>query len=369
MGVYSRTDSRYWWFWLETAAPGHQRERSDLLVGTTVQERTDSKRLALAAYAERMRALGASRHRLPVERPQIRFSVYASTYRRDTLPTHKGADREGEILTTLDRYFGAELLSLIDPARVKSYRTWRRPTASDRTINREIDLLKAMCRDAVPTYLEANPLAGMPRFKAVPPRRRLMTATEERKLLAVAKADAQDHALLVLGLDTLVRLGDLLDLQWRDREGDWLYIADPKGGEPYEVPLSHRAARVLDRLRKAQFAGEHLFPKFRRAMKPRDWRGSVRQRLEYLCREAVLPYGRVEHGLTWHWATRRTGATRLLIAKRQPVAVVQKLGNWKTPDVLLAVYTEAERSDLLKAVGRKAGRALPVHSRKVRKRA
>jgi hypothetical protein len=44
-----------------------------------------------------------------------------------------------------------------------------------------------------------------------------------------------------------MRLGDLLDLQRSDRRGRWLYIADPKSGEPYEVFLTPRAAKALDR--------------------------------------------------------------------------------------------------------------------------
>src|SRR5205823_5171724 len=77
-----------------------------------------------------------------------------------------------------------------------------------------------------PEVPERLPIAGMRRLRAIPPQRRLMTAAEEQQLLAVG--DAQDRAILILGRDTLVRLGDLLDLQRRDRRGPWLYIADPK---------------------------------------------------------------------------------------------------------------------------------------------
>jgi hypothetical protein len=42
-----------------------------------------------------------------------------------------------------------------------------------------------MLRDAAPKYLTASPLVGMKRLRIVQPKRRLMTPTEERKLLAV----------------------------------------------------------------------------------------------------------------------------------------------------------------------------------------
>jgi hypothetical protein len=61
--------------------------------------------------------------------------------------------------------------------------------------------------------------------------------------------------------------------------------------------------------------------------------------------------------VTFHWATRRTGATRYLLEKRLPLPVVQRQGNWKTPEVLLAIYADVQKQDVLKAVGQ-----LPSHS-------
>jgi integrase len=187
-----------------------------------------------------------------------------------------------------------------------------------------------------------------------------MQPDEERRILAVC--DPQDRALIVLGMDTLIRQGDLLDITRDDVTGVWLYIANPKSGDPYEVPLSKRAVKALKAI---DHDHAHYFEKFRRATNPRDWRGSVRQRLEVLCKAAGVPFGKAERGITFHWATRRTGATRLLVKKRQPVPVVQQLGNWKKPDVLLEIYTEADRGDMLKAVGQ----PLPNRSRSKRKSA
>jgi len=163
--------------------------------------------------------------------------------------------------------------------------------------------------------------------------------------------------LIVLGIDTLVRLGDLLDLQRTDREGLWLTIRDPKQDEPYDVPLSPRAAAALDAIRHERL---YYFEKFRRAANPRDWRSAVRQRLERLCATATpkVPFGQLAHGITFHGATRKTGATRLLVTQGVPLAVVQKLGNWRTPDVLLGIYTEAQRGDLLAAVGQARPRSV-----------
>ncbi len=352
MAVFSRPDSRFWWLYLETTK---QKERTDIPIGATAAQRRDGRKLAEDRYHQRMNELAARLYKLPTATPAIRFARYAEQYRRDTIPHHKGARREFELLVPLEAFFGEKVLSTIDADLVRSYMSARvAGGVSARTVNREVDLLKAMLRDAAPKYLTVSPLVGMRRLPVVTPRRRLLSPAEEKALLAVG--DRVDRAILILGLDTLVRLSDLLDLERDHRRGPWLYIRDPKSGEAYEVALSPRAQAAL-----ADIPGKdrYYFAKFRKAENSRDWPGSVRQRLEYLCTRAGLTYGRTKGGITWHWATRRTGATRLLVKKKVPISVVQRLGNWKKPDVLLGIYSEADKTDLLKAVG-----SFPNRSRK-----
>jgi integrase len=355
MGIFTRPRSPYWWLYLETI---RRKEKTQIVIGTTTTERRDSRRLAQERYYQRMNELAARLYRLPSAQPAIRFAKYAETYGRDVIPHHRGADREQQLLTPLRAFFDEDLLTAIDQDRVRAYFTQRKATAGARTMNREVDLLKSMLRDAAPKYLAESPLKGMKRLRVVPPKRRLMTAREELRLLAVG--DATDRALLLLGVDGLVRLGDLLDLRRSDRRGRWLYIADPKSGEPYEVFLTYRAGYALDRV--PDYGTPYYFAKFRRAENPRDWPGSVRQRFETLCRKARIPYGRAT-GLTFHWATRRTGATRLIVDRRASIPAVQRQGNWKKPNTLLAIYTEADRKAQQQAI------SLPQRAHQRRKRA
>jgi integrase len=361
--VFQRKGSPYWQLWLGTARKGSQQESTKILIGTTVSQRHDSKRLAELLYHRRMVECGKQVHQIALERPAIRFSAYAVEY-EDAISAHKGAIRERDLVQRLLTFFADDRLTTIDQARVRQYWSFRRKQriprterfVSHATVNREVDFLKAMLRDAVPRYLENNPLAGMKRLKTVPLRRRVLTPDEESRLLKVT-TDPQERAVLILGIDTLVRLNDLLDLQRTDRDGRWLWIKDPKNGEPHSVPLSPRAAVALDRI---GHDAPYYFEKFRRAMNPRDWPSAVRKRLMQLCADAKVPYGQLEGGIVFHSATRKTGATRLLLDRQVPVAVVQDLGNWKTPDVLLKVYTEVRQKDLLAAVGWKAGKGRKV---------
>jgi integrase len=347
MGVFKRSDSKYWWLWLETAPKGQQKEKTEILIGETITQRKDTKALALHLYHQRMYELAAKIHRLAPAQVPNRFDAFAATYEAHVIAHHKGADREREMLSALVAHFGRDLLEAIDLDRVREYMTWRRKRLAAVTVNREIDLLKAMLRSAVPKYLAQSPIAGMKRLPILKRRKRLLKADEETRLLAVA-TDPQDHALIVVGIDTMARLGDLLDLRRGDRDGLAITFHDPKNGHPYTIPLTPRAAAALDAITHDR---PFYFEKFRRALNSRDWRSSVRQRLEYLCKVATppIPFGR--DGITFHGATRKTGATRLLLERGVPVAIVQQLGNWRRPDVLLNIYTEVQWQDLLKAQG------------------
>jgi integrase len=343
MSIYQRADSPYWWLYLETIKA---RERTDILIGDTVAQRADARLKANDAYHRRMLDIADEKIK-PLPAPQIRFRDYATPYAEHVIALRRGARRELEMLKPLQAFLGNDLLSKIDADRVRAYIASRK--VQPRTVNREIDLLKGMLRDAVGKYLEANPIAGLKRLKAPPIKRRLLQPAEETRLLKACEDD-QDTALIILGIDTMIRLGDLLDLETSDRDGHWLYIKHAKSGDAYETALSTRAAAVLRAIEQTAEGG-YYFAKFRRALEPRDWLGSVRQRFQYLCTKAGLRYGRAQGGLTFHWATRRTGATRYLLDKGTPISAVQKQGNWKHPEMLLRIYAEARREDQLAMVG------------------
>jgi integrase len=354
MGIFKRDDSKYYWLYLEATKA---RERTTILIGETVAQRADAKRLAKEAYQRRMFELAEQTvKRLPQGQPMIRFAAYAETYARDVIALRRGARRELEMLKPLRAAFDALLLSTIDADRVRAYMAAR--TTDDecgpRTINREIDVLKGMLRDAVGKYLTASPIVGLKRLKAPPIKRRLLQPAEEHKLLEACE-DAQDKAIIILGIDTMIRLGDLLDLERSEHDGQWLYVKHAKSGEAYETALSPRALTVLKAIERTD--ERYYFAKFRRARNPRDWVGSVRQRFDYLCGKAGLRYGRAHGGLTFHWATRRTGATRYLLERGAPISAVQKQGNWKHPEMLLRIYAEARQDDQLAMVGARRRRA------------
>ncbi len=175
MSVYRRKDSPYYWLWLERRGQPALQESSKIRIkGATPEQTKRNRQLAEDAYHQRMTELTRDAYHLPTpmdERPSIAFRRYAEWFEQHHVTKHRGAQREREILKTLTRFFSTDDLRTLTRARVSEYVTWRRDTAIRRTerkvsagtVNREVDLLKAMLREAVPTYFEVSPLLGLKR--------------------------------------------------------------------------------------------------------------------------------------------------------------------------------------------------------------
>jgi len=136
-----------------------------------------------------------------------------------------------------------------------------------------------------------------------------------------------------------------------------LTFYDTKNGETYQPPVSKRLRAALDAVPVDSTNPEYYFPRRRAAKAERDRRRAIAQALRSACKKAGVPYGRATRGLTFHWATRRTGTTRMLRHGGEgAIAAVQQIGGWKTANVPLTIYREVatpEMKALVEIVGRK----------------
>lgn len=367
MAVFTRPDSPFYQLWLEGHVDERGRPRREPTKirrdAATPDQRRDNRAAAERLYHTRMHELAVGAMD-PTAKPPILFAEFAAWFTSHVLPKRRGKEREAELMRPLVKWFGSMLLSAIDRTRVEEYTTARLETptlikgktrtkaravqAGPKTINREVDLLKGIMQAAVPKYLDASPLYGMKRLLTTTPKRRVLGEDEEVRLLKVMTPD--DRAYFLIGLDTLARLSDITDLKLSDDHGDRLWIADPKTGGGFYAPISKRLRKALDAMPAPAEDQVYLFPRRRHASTDRDRRSGVRQMLERYCAIADPPiaYGRV-HGLTFHWATRRTAASRML-SRGVPLATVQKVGRWKDATVPLSIYHELIGDDDRQAV-------------------
>jgi integrase len=376
MGAYTRPDSKFWWIYLESNST---REPTAIPVGHTKEQKRLARLAAEARYHRRMVEEASAPQPDPDAKPDITFSEWATKYDDNFIAHHRGREREREILNTLREGFAHKphgtprLLREIDRELVIEWRTRRRshgrviehfggpkgprralPPPSARTVNREIDVLQQILAAAVPKYLARSPIEGLVDLEVTNPKRRIMTEAEEEKILPHLPPD--DQAIVLCGLDTLARLSSILNLKRADDHKTHLTLYDTKNGQAYQPPISKRLRAALDAVPIDQANAEYYFPRRRRS-KERDRRNAIAHALKRACAKAGVPYGRARLGITFHWATRRTGTTRMLRRGGEgAISAVQQIGGWKSANVPLTIYREVatpEMKALVELVGQR----------------
>jgi len=252
MGIYlHHAPSPYWW--LRCARTGQKPICESTKIpwrAPTAAQRAVNKQLATDAYNARMGDLARDRYELPArdqdDADPVTLRTFLAWYDTNVVATHRGATREREIKQRFDKDLGPLAMAEVTLEKVTEWITARRkhltgPKKKRRaicaaSINREVRFLKAVLQSAASNKkIKASPIAGMPTLHELTPKRRYITPDDEAKILA-AMGRADDQALFVMGLDTICRLGDRLDLRRSDDHGVRLWIADPKGGTGRWVP-------------------------------------------------------------------------------------------------------------------------------------
>lgn len=284
-----------------------------------------------------------------VPKESISFKALATWYETNVATLKRGAEREGWAIKALVAHFGTRPVHTIDGQAVLEWRATRAAEVAPSTVQRELDILRAIFTAGIPRYLAASPIPAMTKLRrqrnttTTSSAPRIMTRTEETKLDAVMDRPV-DRALFRLALCTLGRLSDLLDVKWSDITTA-IYLGDTKAGKPYSVPLASKARAALDALPKRSV---YVFPHHRRGT-PSQRRNRIKMWLKRKCERAKVPYGRAKGGITFH-SFRHTGASRLL-EEGVDVRTVQELGGWASLR-MLERYTHPTLATKRKAVER-----------------
>lgn len=341
MGVYTRRDSPFWWIWLEGTTKPFS---SKIPIGTGVRRRA-SRQQADDAYHAAMGDLARGTFKLPNAKPTIGFRAWAEWYRTHVTEHQRSGPRARSMIRALVQHFGDTLLTEIDAAAIETWKTIRAKQVKPVTVNRELEILKPMLRAAIPKYLEKNPADGVKRFRlhGLPPVSVIGTSAEDA-LLAVATLE--ERAMLLLGMDALLRLGDVRTMRVEYDHGTYLDVVDPKT-RPYKVPVSSRLRAALDAIRDRaiQRGGFYFARRYAKQWAPMN--GNTAYLLfADLCHRAGVPQGRKVGGITFH-STRHTGATRA--SRSVKLTVVKQLGGWSSLR-MLERYDHPDDPELIRAV-------------------
>ncbi|PCE30057.1 integrase [Burkholderia ubonensis subsp. mesacidophila] len=195
--------------------------------------------------------------------PSITVRDALAQYTKSVSIEKRGYKQEMYRASTIAKSFvGEKVLSELTTVDIANYRDIRlsspsrntnRPIAPN-TVRLELALLRDLFNIAIIEWgiCKDNPVSRVRKPKLPPGRDRRVSFGEERRLLRAAAAhrNIEIHALIVLAIETAMRQGELLNLQWENinLRTRIAHLPLTKNGSKRDVPLSMRAMDVLTRL-------------------------------------------------------------------------------------------------------------------------
>jgi len=198
MGIYKR--GSVWW--IDYYDQKNQR----------VQECSfsSSQRAAQDLLAVRQSEVTRGIFKRPVK---IAFGEFANKYMEYAKTNKRSWLRDEQMLKQLKDFFGTEC----DLSEIGPYRRLQDESAQTSfRFNRELALLKRMSNLAIDwdLYLGGNPVRKVKFFREFTLGSRVLSQDEEERLLRYAAPFMQD--LIVFGLNTGLRVGEIFSLRWSD---------------------------------------------------------------------------------------------------------------------------------------------------------
>lgn len=177
-------------------------------------------------------------------------------YAREVSPSHRGTRWEVLRLAAMQRDPLASVrLPSLTAAHVAEWRDRRLQSVSGATVRREFTLLQSVFGTARREWgwLRADPLDGVKRPPNPPSRKRRVTQDEiDRMALALGydggvpeTASHRTALAWLFAVETAMRSGEILGLQWADVRADYVSLPKTKNGDQRDVPLTMRAREIL----------------------------------------------------------------------------------------------------------------------------
>jgi len=246
-------------------------------------------------------------HGVKEEKVPVKFKEFADLYLKNYAMVKKRAwERSDRVYlnANLVPYFGRYELTRITPLLIERFIAKRlRDGVKKSTINRDLSCLKKMFNKAIDwNYLSENPLRKVKLFPEKDSiRARVLSEDEERMLLK----ESADHlrSIIKVGLNSGMRLGEILELQWNqvDFEARRIRVEKTKSGKTRFIPINDILLGELLMLRSRNGQSPYVFanPKTGKPLT------TIKTAFNAACRRADIK------GL-WFHDLRRTFATRLL---------------------------------------------------------
>lgn len=173
-------------------------------------------------------------------------------YRDEVTPSKKGKSRElGRINMWLKHPLSKRPLSSLNSADFAKYRDTRLKEVAAGTVRLELALISHLFTIVKKEWSIPvdNHLSNIRKPSPSNARTRRLEENEEERLLIACKQSRNPllYYLVVLAIETGMRLGELLKIEWQDINlvKRTIFLSDTKNGSNRTIPLSYRAIEVL----------------------------------------------------------------------------------------------------------------------------
>ena len=251
-------------------------------------------------------------------------------------------------------------IDTITAADIVGWRADLSERVSGCTVNKGLKILRGAWRQAQKEQLlRDNVFPAVDFVKETKGRRRAFTLTELTRILGVC--DAEWRGMVLFGLYTGQRLGDLAGLTWDniDATANELLIVTGKTERPMAIPLAKPLGTYIATIPAGDQPGGTLFPNIANTMKASGTGTLSRQFTEILARAGMVKtkthekigkgrdVRRTSGGLSFH-CLRHTATSLLKNAGVSDAVAMEIIGH--DSEAISRVYTHIEKGALRKAM-------------------
>lgn len=167
----------------------------------------------------------------------------------------KGLRQEKQRVNGVSAKFGEYNLSAVSPTMVADWAKELGLTRKPQTVQHYVATLgrlysAAVLDFAIPLPL-GNPVDSVRKVPVQNERDRILTDDEHKRLFAALEKHRGKFLklIVVFALETAMRRGEILSMEWESLTGKIAYLVKTKNGESRTVPLSNKALEVIEALK------------------------------------------------------------------------------------------------------------------------
>jgi integrase len=217
---------------------------------------------ALEAEADRIGPITGSRFAL-----RMTLAELLSRYAHQVSPNKRSAQSEKiRIAAIARRPISSQELGKLTSADIAAYRDARLKQVSPATVVRELNIIGHAIEIAIREWdipLPRNPVKLVRKPPVQNSRKRRFHHDEQQRLLSACDLSRPPEMkqLIVLAVETAMRRGELLSLEWQDIDLNKrvAHVKLSKNGESRDVPLSKAAVAALHGLPRSPTSTDRIF--------------------------------------------------------------------------------------------------------------